>query len=154
MRKPLVLLLVLGLMFGSIATAEAGKKKRKPKKVTRTVEGSYDAPALIVVGTCSQTGAIGCVSIVTGPKEKFLEVEVTDQHGQPVYVSIGADTDGNNQDDTDYGHFCGKTDGPIPVDPGVELHLWVGFTIDPNFAGCVPGFATSGTLTAKLSNRK
>jgi hypothetical protein len=54
MKRSIVLFLVLGMIFGSIASAEAAKKK-KPKKVSRTVEGSYDAPALIVAGTCSQT---------------------------------------------------------------------------------------------------
>lgn len=152
MRKHLVLLLVLGMLFGSIASAEAGKKKKKPKKVTREVQGSYDTPALIVAGACSQTGAIGCVAIVTGPTEKFLSAEITDGHGQPVYVSVQADTNGDQQDDAIYGNFCGKTDEPIAVDPGTELHLWVGAQADPGIVGCVPGFGTSGTIDATLSN--
>jgi len=151
MKKSIVLLLVLGMIFGAVASAEAGKKK-KPKKVTRVVEGGYDAPALILVGTCSQTGAIGCVAIVTAPNEKFLSAEVTDQHGQPVYVSVSADTDGDNSDDTTYGSFCGSTKEPIAIDPGVEAHLWVGFTLDPGFVGCAPGIATTGTISVSLSN--
>lgn len=150
MKKVLVLFLVLGLVFGSIATAEAGKKKRK--KVTREVQGGYDAPALIAVGTCAQTGAIGCVAIVTGPKEKYLSATVNDAHGQPVYVAVSADTDGDNSDDATFGSFCGTTEKPIEVTPGTELHLWVGFTPDPGFAGCVPGIATTGTIDVKLSN--
>lgn len=152
MKKILVLVLALGLVFGSITTAEAGKKKRKPKKVTREVQGGYDAPSLVAVGTCSQTGAIGCVAIVTGPKEKYLTATINDTHGLPAYVSIGADTDGDNSDDTSYGSFCGTTEEPIKIDPGTELHLWVGFQADPGFAGCVPGIATMGTIDVTLSN--
>jgi hypothetical protein len=151
MKRSIVLFLVLGMIFGSIASAEAAKKK-KPKKVSRTVEGSYDAPALIVAGTCSQTGAVGCVAIQTTLAEKFLTASVTDQHGQAVYVSVQADTDGNNQDDVVYGSFCGETTEPIAVDPGAALHLWVGVTPDPAMAGCAPAAATSGTVSATLSN--
>ena len=152
MRKPLVLLLVLGMLFGSIVSAEAGKKKRKPKKITRKVQGQYDAPSLIAVGFCGQTGAVGCVSIVTGPKEKFLKATINDAHGLPAYVAISADTDGNSQDDTTFGSFCGTTEEPIQVEPGVELHMWVGLQADPGFAGCAPGIATSGTIDVTLSN--
>ena len=150
MRRVLVVMTILGLLAGSLAApADAAKKKR----TKRTVKGSYDAPALIVAGSCSQTGGIGCVSIVTAAKERYLRAKVTDQHGQPVYVSISANLEGDDfEDDTSYGSFCGKTKKPIPVDPGVELHLWVGFQVDPGFVGCVPGIATSGTIKVTLSN--
>ena len=149
MRRTLTVALIIGLIAGSlVAPAEAGKRKR-----TRKVQGSYDAPTLVVAGSCTQTGAIGCVAIATGATERFLRARVTDQHGQPVYVSVQANLEGgDNQDDTSYGSFCGKTKKPIPVDPGVELHLWVGFSPDPGFVGCVPGIATTGTITARLSN--
>jgi hypothetical protein len=107
---------------------------------------------LIVLGTCSQTGAIGCVAIVTAPNEKFLSAEVTDQHGQPVFVSVSADTDGDNSDDASYESFCGSTEEAIAIDPGVEVHLWVGLTPDSGFVGCAPGIATSGTISVTLSN--
>ena len=150
MKKTLVLFLVLGLIFGAVATAEAGKKK---KKVTREVEGSYDAPPLILAGTCAQSGAIGCVSFPTGPGEKYLTASVTDTHGQPVYVSVQAQMDpASTGDDTVFGTFCGETSEAIEVPSGVELHLWVGVSPDPGIAGCVPGQATSGTVSATLSN--
>ena len=152
MKRSLVVLTVLALLLSAFVVPEAGAAKKKKKK-QRKVEGSYDAPALIIAGSCAQTGAIGCVSIVTGPKETFLKAKINDSHGQPAYVSIGADKDGNNQDDTGYGNFCGETTEAIPIDPNTELHLWVGLQADPGFAGCVPGVATSGTISVTLSNR-
>ena len=150
MKRFLVLFLVLGLLMGSIATAEA--KKKKPKKVSRVAEGTYDAPSLILVGTCSSSGAVGCVSLITGANEYFVSAEITDQSGQPVYVSIQSDANGDAQDDTSHGSFCGKTDAPISVPPGTDLHFWVGVTPDPGIAGCVPGAGTSGKVTATFSN--
>jgi hypothetical protein len=156
-KRSFVVLTVVALLLSAFVAPQAAeakkKKKKKNAKVERKVEGGYDAPALIIAGSCAQTGAIGCVSIVTGPKEKFLKAKINDSHGQPAFVSIGADLDGNNQDDTSYGSFCGETTEAIPVDPNVELHLWVGLQIDPAFAGCVPGAATSGTISVTLSNR-
>jgi hypothetical protein len=151
-RKVISALVVTGLIAGAMAApAEAGKKK-KPKRVTREVQGAYDAPALIVVGGCAQTGAIGCVSIVTGPKEKFLTAKINDAHGQAAFVAISSDSNGDAQDDTSHGFFCGETSESISVPPATELHLWVGLQADTNFPGCAPGVATNGTIDVTLSN--
>lgn len=153
MKKAIAVALSLGLLVGAlVAPAEAGKKKRKPKKVTREVEGSYDLPPLVLVGTCSQTGAIGCVTFLSGPKEKFVTAKITDQHGQPVAVSVSANLDGEIGDDETYGTFCGETEEPIAIPPSTELHFWVGAATDVGTGGCVPGAATSGTATATFSN--
>lgn len=149
MKKIVSVAIAIGLLAGFSALPADAKK---PKKVTRVAEGTYDAPPLVVVGTCAQTGAVGCVSFATSPKERYFSAEVTDQHGQPVYVSIGQDTNGDSQDDATVGAFCGKTTEPIPFDPSAELHFWVGFTPDPGFAGCAPGIATSGSIKATFSN--
>jgi hypothetical protein len=153
-RRTLAVALILGLVGGAlVAPAEAGKKKKKKKqRIERTVEGTYDLPTLVIAGSCSSSGAIGCVALPSAAKERFVTATVTDQHGQPVYVSVQADTDGNNQDDEVFGSFCGETDEPIAIQPGTELHFWVGFSPDPGFAGCVPGFATSGSIEATFSN--
>jgi len=154
MRRTLAVALILGLVAGAlVAPAEAGKKKKKKKqRIERTVEGTYDLPTLVVAGSCSSSGAIGCVALPSAGKERFVTAKITDQHGQPAFVSIGADTDGDNADDETYGFFCGETDEPIAIPPGTELHFWVGLTPDTGFAGCVPGFATSGSIEATFSN--
>lgn len=150
MKRTLAIALALGLLAGAmVVPAEAGK--RKPKKVERTVEGSYDLPPLVLVGTCAQTGAIGCVSLMSGAKERFVTAKITDAHGQPVGVSISADLDGQFGDDESYGAFCGETEEPIAVPPGTELHFWVGAATDIG-PDCVPGAATNGTISATFSN--
>lgn len=150
MKRAIAVALALGLLGGAlVGPAEAGKK---PKKVTREAEGSYDLPPLVIAGTCSQTGAIGCVTFLTGPKEKFVTAKVTDQHGQPVAVSVSANTDGQVGDDESYGDFCGETEEPIAVPPSTELHFWVGAATDIGVSGCVPGAATSGTINVVFSN--
>ena len=152
MKRLLVLALTIGLIAGGMTSADAAKKKKKPKRISRVVEGTYDLPPLVIAGTCSQSGAIGCVSFATGPKESFItKASITDQHGQPVSVSISANTDGEIGDDVSYGAFCGELTEPISFDPGVELHFWVGAAIDIS-PSCAPGAATSGTVTATLSN--
>jgi hypothetical protein len=154
MKRILILMMIFGLVLGSIATADA-KKKKKPAaaaKVERVVDGAYDAPSLLVVGTCAQTGAVGCVSIVTGAEEAFAQAEVTDQTGQPVFVSAQADTDGDSNDDLIIGSFCGKTETPLQFPGGTEVHFWIGVTPDPAIAGCAPGAGTTGTIKVTLSN--
>ena len=151
MKRTIAVALSLGLLAGAlVGPADAAKKK--PKKVTREAEGSYDLPPLVIAGTCSQTGAIGCVTFMTAPNEKFVTAKVTDQHGQPVAVSVSANTDGQVGDDESYGDFCGETEEPIAVPPSTELHFWVGAATDIGVSGCVPGAATSGKINVTFSN--
>ena len=146
MKRFLILFMILGLAFGSIAAAQA---KKTPKRVERTLEGSYGAPFLYFVSTCAGSDGFGCVSIATGAGEGFLIAKVTDAHGQPVSVSVSAKTQ-NDQlgDEITFGRFCGETTSPISFDPGVELEFYVGV---PD-ASCSPGTATTGTVSVTLSN--
>ena len=149
MKKALAVTMVLGLIFGSIATAEAGKKK--PKKVEREVQGTYQAPA---TAACfpSQTDAIGCVAIATGPTERFFTAKATDAHGLPVAIGVEADLDGNGDTETSYGIFCGETAEPLQIDPGVELVLWIARADTIAVSRCAPGVATTGKIDVVLSN--
>ncbi|MDQ3940212.1 MAG: hypothetical protein M3238_02550 [Actinomycetota bacterium] len=148
MKRSVVTLLVLGLLAGMMVAspAEAAKKKKK----TRKVQGSYAAPATIV-GACSQTDGVGCMAIVSGPKETSLTAKVTDQHGQPVSISVEADLDGDSSTETSYGSFCGETEEPIQIDPGVELIFWVGRADVALLDACAPGAATQGTMDVIFS---
>ena len=145
MRRLLISFMILGLMAGSLATAHATKD---PPGRVRTVEGSYDAPFVYFVSTCSQSGGMGCVSIATGPRETRLTAKVTDAHGQPVSVHVQANTQNDVLgDEITFGTFCGHTTEPISFRAGVELEFYVGV---PD-ADCLPGIATTGTLSVSLS---
>jgi hypothetical protein len=93
------------------------------------------------------------VTIATGANENYITAaKVTDAHGLPVAVSVSSNTDGEIGDDVTFGTFCGEITEPIQIDPGAELHFWVGAATDIGVSGCVPGAATTGTITATLSN--
>lgn len=79
----MILLIVFGLLFGSIATASS---KKKPKRTTRTVEGSYDTPVVGLVGFCPESDGVGCVSFSTRSRERFVTAKIVDAHGLPVFV--------------------------------------------------------------------
>jgi hypothetical protein len=142
-----MLLMIFGLVVGSVATAES---KRKPQRTTRTIEGSYASPAIFLYGSCSASDGVGCVSFTTGPNERFVTAEVADEHGLPVFVLIRNEQRSPAEGAETYGTFCGKTTEPIAVPPGRDLQFWVGapFAV----AGCQPGAGTTGTVTATFSN--
>jgi hypothetical protein len=148
MRRSIVVMMVIGLLAGMVAAAPAEAKKRK---VTRKAQGTYQAPAT-VVGNCTQTDGIGCMTIPAGPKERYITATVTDAHGQPVVIEVTADLDGDIQTETSYGSFCGTTEDPIKIEPGVSLVFWVGRADNAAAEACLPGVATSGTLDVTFSN--
>ena len=149
MKKALVLMMITGLVCGSIATAEAGKKKA-PKRVERKAEGDYTTTIVSPVGFCTQTGATNCVEIPSGPGEQFITAKVTDAHGQPVGVAVKGDADGDGSTETAYGTFCGETEEPIQIDAGVPVTFWVGKNASTATIPCAMG--TSGKIEVTFSN--
>ena len=140
--------MVLGLIGGVFATAEA---KKKPQRTARTVEGSYASPVLGLYGECAGTDGRGCVSFSVGAKERFVTAQVHDAHGLPVYVLIRSTATGAFGEGAEtYGTFCGETTEPIAVPAGTQLEFWVGAAA--SVTGCQPGIATSGTISATFSN--
>ena len=154
MKRLLILFMILGLIAGSVATAEA-KKGQKPTRTERTVEGSYATQFVPFNVYCYQHGGVGCVEIETRKDEAFLTGKVVDAHGQPVLVQVWGWGDGA-QHSNDYGSFCGETDEPIAFDRGVDVYLVVGGTSHYDLptpgASCSPGFGTTGTVSVTLSN--
>ena len=159
MKRILVLVMVLGLVFGSIAAAEAGKKKKKPKvpvKVERVVEVSYDHPG-IGATVAGQGGGYPVsfpdpMDIPVTAEELYIKVEIVDASGQKVAGSIGqGDVDGNGVNDDLYGTFCGSHPEPIPLaapgSPIVGIYAFNGVCEDGS-----PSVMTSGTIKITLSN--
>ena len=157
MKRLAISLMILGLIIGMVATAEAKKAGRK--RVERTVVGSYDTQFVpfsgMVTHVCRPSGAIGCVSIQTRANEAFLSAKVTDAHGQPVAVTVRI-RDTNSESWVVYGgRFCGETEEPIPFPPGAEIFFDIGYfwlDLPHALASCPPMFGTKGTVAVTLSN--
>lgn len=160
MKRIFVAVLVLGLAFGAMTTAEAGKKKKKkppvPVRIERVVEVTYDHPGIGVAtpigGTGYPTSFPDPSEIPTGPDDLYFKIEVTDASGQKVsgFISQG-DLDGNGVNDDGYGSFCGAHAEAIPlVEPGTPI-----LGIYAHSGVCADGTAsimTSGTIKVTFSN--
>lgn len=144
MKRLLLVFMVIGLIVGSVATAEAEGKKRAAR-VERTVEGSYGPPYLAPVTGCkSLMGPWACLIVETRPTEAFFTAEVTDAHGQPVFVAVVSQF-------RTLATFCGETTRPIRFNPGAGLEFRVGG--DSAQLECpVNSVKTTGTIGVTLSN--
>ena len=152
MKRVLVMLMIVGSIVGSVATAEAGHRSERTR---RTVEfGYYGSHLLYQFGPCLASGGGGCVTVKTRAHERFLTARVSDAQGQAVPVRVVA-ASGPELNERFYGWFCGETRNPIPVDPGTELEFWVGgdwwprWWVVPEF-DCTPAPATTGRVTVTL----
>ena len=83
MKRSLVLLMILGLVVGSVAMAGAKKKSRR---VERTVEAGYATQFVLDDPYCWQPGG-SCVRIEPRKGETFFTATAVDAHGQPVFVT-------------------------------------------------------------------
>ena len=145
MKRILILMLVMGLVFGAVATADAKKKRKKkaPAPYSRVVEGTYENPAPGIGGVVTLNGAGGTLEIPTAANELFMSVEIIDDSGQNAYFGIAADG-------TIIGGGCGKTEEPFAISGGVAHNITV--TMGPGLEApdCV-GIATSGTIKVTLT---
>ena len=156
MRKTITVLLAASLVtaaFLAPAADAAKKKKKKPKKVSRTIEHTYQAPSPGVAGTvgaclAGQMENAGCTEIPLSGTEKFVMISVTDATGQKVAGTMSQDTDSANTGYEIIGSFCGSTDKPVAVAPGLPLRISV-YAVS---SSACPGVATTGTIKATVSN--
>lgn len=164
MRRAVVCLLILGLVFGSALSATAGKKdkkKKKNKRVEKVVKAEYQGGGLGVTspaatgGFClvDQSLPFHCIDIANpGRKFKFVKVEVKDATGVTTggFVSQG-DTDGDGISDG-YGEFCGSHPKPIKLAArGAPLGVSIYNGVCSDASG--PSVATTGTIIATFSNK-
>ena len=146
-KRVLVLLLVLGITLGAVTTAEAAKKKKKKsKKVVRVASEDYVAPARFYWAPTGDN--IGGVSIPAATGERFVSVEIKDDAGMAVSAAVGQDPEGDGTVTTTA--FCTKTDKPLPIEPGIEVVVFV--YVGPCTTPAGPALATQGTVTATFSN--
>ena len=145
MKKILVAGLAASLVFGSLASAEAGKKK-KPKRIERVEEQTYIAPAYFYWAPSGDN--IGGVKFATGPEDKFVSIEIEDATGMDVSASVGQDPEGDGTVSTT--PFCTSTEEPLPIEPGLEVTVFV--FVGPCTQPPGPAVATQGTVIGTFSN--
>ncbi len=146
MKRYLVVLLALSMVVAAMTSAHAGKKKA-PKKTTRVESADYFAPAYF---SWNPTGEhnIGGVSFPTTLTDNFVSIEIEDTTGQPVSAAAGQDTEGDGTVTTT--DFCTSTEEPLPIEPGLEVVVFV--FVGPCTSPPGPAFATQGTVTATFTN--
>lgn len=153
MRRIIGAVLIFGLMFGAISTAEAGKKKKKPKRVERKVDYEYTAPSpgiSGVVGACMTVLGVegtACQDTPVGPKDLYVMVSVEDATGQPTNFDLAQDSDPSPGLEI-FASGCGETTDPVAITPGLPLRVSVTAIGGPD----CPGAATTGTVKITLSN--
>jgi hypothetical protein len=149
MKKTLIVALALSLIAGALAMPASAKKKKKkkPVRVERVVEARYEFPAGIGSSTTGG-GCLGCPSFPSGPGERYISVEVTDDVTPKAGVSFSWDTDGDGISDTGF-EVCGATEEPIEIPEGVTPNAFP--WILPG-ADCPDGVSTSGTIKVTFSN--
>jgi hypothetical protein len=148
MRKLLVAAVVAGLIAGAMAPAEAGKKKKAPKKTTRVAEAAYIAPARFYWAPAGDN--IGGATFATGSSESYVSIAIEDDAGMDVAAAVGQDPEGDNQVSI-IEDFCTSTEEAVPITPGLEITVFVyaGPCTSPSPA---PAFATQGSVVATFSN--
>ena len=144
MKRFVVLVAILGLLVGSVSTAEAAKKKKK-KPYSRVFEATYANPAPGIGGVVTISGQGGTADSPALANERFLSIDIVDDAGQPVYWGLShQDENGDGAGDIVTGG-CGKTDTPLEIIPGYSYTVTV--TTGPGAeAPTCPGVATSGTI--------
>ena len=162
MKRLLVVTMILGLVFGSLAAADAKKKKKPggPVRMEEVIEVPYEGSHL-GASTPVRTGGVclvdqslpfHCLSATPTIKDaRYVRIEVSDATGQKVggFISQG-DVDGDGLNDG-FGGFCGAHAEPVemntPSEP-IAISLYMGICSDASG----PSIATTGTITVTFSN--
>jgi hypothetical protein len=142
MKRTVILFVIMGMLTGSIASAEA---KNRPRRVERTVVGSYGPYPAPVTGCNSALGPFACLILDSHSKESFFTAKVTDAHGQPVSVEVSGD----------YGFsatFCGETARPVRFPAGSTLEFDLGARWFTSLHCPANRIKTTGTISVTLSN--
>lgn len=121
------------------------------KRVTRIEELPYIAPAIATPDVwviCYVGFDLGCTATSPRPNDRFVSAEVLDDVSPKVAFEIyqysGSTYLGGQT-------FCGATDEPIPIKPGVDF-IGASQFVGPCPDG-TPAMATKGTVLMEFSNR-
>ncbi len=152
MRKAILIALTAALVTAALSVPAGAAKKTK--KMQRKVELTYTEPAFGTagVGLCFQGSS--CVFFGNpAPKERYVNVEIEDDLGQPVYASVIQDTNGDGSylpPDDLIVDICGKTTDAVKIEANKPVSVWI--WQGPGVKTPCPGVASAGTVTATFSN--
>lgn len=98
-----------------------------------------DAQRTTVVRVGDKVGAV----VFRGGPERFVSIEIADQHGLPVSAIV-------SQPEQDGTHLCGATGKPIRVKPFEKVTV---FLMNGACGGGGASVVTTGTVTATFTTR-
>jgi hypothetical protein len=115
----------------------------------RTATGEYNT---LVLSTDPAPAAQGHfsngVTFKVRPTERFVTIEITDEHAANVMAVVEQDFDGDGVADSST-EICDATTKPIRVKPGYDVGVWTQEgTCDPGGEVSAPTF---GTITATFT---
>lgn len=149
MKKLIVTGVVAALVAGAlVAPAAAGKKKKPP--APRVAEATYENPAIGIPGVVGSPAAGGAFEFPTMTTENFISVEIADDGGAAVTFTMSQDSDPSDSQYEIMGTWCGATEEPVGIVPGLPVRVSVYTMPGPDQPTCT-GPATSGTITATFT---
>ncbi len=148
MKKLIVTSVVAALVVGAlVAPAEAGKKKKaKP----RVAEAAYENPAIGIPGVVGSPALGGAFEFPTMTTENYISVEITDDAGGDVTFTMSQNSDDSSTQYEIIGTWCGATEEPVQIVPGLPVRVSVYTMPGPDQPSCL-GPATSGTMKATFT---
>ena len=142
MKRALALATLL-LCVGALS-ATAGPRGRTVEKPYEWIDAGYTVPPGQIYGRISNH-----VHLQSRAGERFVMVAIEDATGTTVPAVITQDVDGDGEADTE-ADFCGATEKPVAIEPGVELTVSMQHGFCDGVTGAFGAF-TEGTITATFS---
>ena len=146
LKRLVIMVLAVGVMAGSVVAAEA----KQPRRVERTVVGSYGPYPAPVTGCNEPLGTFACQIVKASSTEAYFSAKVSDTHGQPVFVQVLIYSGGL----FDHLTFCGETTQPIRIPLYSQLEFDIGGIGRGSLSAECPAHRvkTTGTISVTLSN--
>jgi hypothetical protein len=148
MKKLIVTGVVAALAIGALVAPAEAAKKRKPK--ARVAEGTYANPAVGVPGVVGSPALGGAFEFGTLSTENFISVVVDDDGGGTPTFTMSQNSDPSDDSYEIIGTWCGATEEPVPITPGLPVRVSIYTTPGVDQPNCVSP-ASSGTITATFT---
>lgn len=138
MRRSALLVLVFVCLGGASAAAGQGG---------RVVDKTYQTAEVDPGGSIRSSNGVTFRPRAT---ERFVAVTIEDASGTAVPARVTQDLDGDGKPEVE-SKFCGATDQPVEIEPGVPVTVWMEIGTCDGPASGSAGAWTQGTMTATFS---